>query len=95
MQYDKYLFISMILKNIHKNKKTIYLTIIFLFIMHLNGSFYNLYVISKFNITERLIKSYGNCGLASYGFINSIYKNYNINELIKIILRIMLRFDLI
>ena len=85
MQYDKYLFISMILKNTNKNKKTIYLIIIFLFIMHLNGSFYNLYVISKFNIIERLIKSYGNCGLASYGFINSIYKNYNINENILIL----------
>ena len=85
MQYDKYLFISMILKNTNKNKKNIYLIIIFLFIMHLNGSFYNLYVISKFNIIERLIKSYGNCGLASYGFINSIYKNYNINENILIL----------
>ena len=85
MQYDKYLFISMILKNTNKNKKNIYLIIIFLFIMHLNGSFYNLYVISKFNIIERLIKSYGNCSLASYGFINSIYKNYNINENILIL----------
>ena len=85
MQYDKYLFISMILKNTNKNKKTIYLIIIFLFIMHLNGSFYNLYVMLKFNITERLTKSYGNCGLASYGFINKIYKNYNINENILIL----------
>ena len=80
MQYDKYLLISMILKNTNKNKKTIYLIIIFLFIMHLNGSFYNLYVMSKFSITERLIKSYGYCGLASYGFIDKIYKSYNINE---------------
>ena len=75
----------MILKNTNKNKKTIYLIIIFLFIMHLNGSFYNLYVMLKFNITERLTKSYGNCGLASYGFINKIYKNYNINENILIL----------
>ena len=80
MQYDKYLFISMILKNTFRNKKAIYLLIIFLFIMHLNGSFYNLYVLSKFNITERLTKSYGNCGQASYGFINKIYKSFNINE---------------
>ena len=80
MQYDKYLFISMIIKNRHKNKKNIFLIIIFLLIMHLSGSFYNLYVISKFNITERLIKSYNYCGLASYGFINNIYKNFNINE---------------
>tara|TARA_Y100000590_G_C15735469_1_gene1018369 strand:- start:2909 stop:3382 length:474 start_codon:yes stop_codon:yes gene_type:complete len=80
MQYDKYLFISMILKNTHKNKKVIYLLIIFIFIMHLNGSFYNLYVLSKFNITERLIKSYGNCDKAGYGFINNIYKSFNINE---------------
>ena len=80
MQYDKYLFISMTLKNTFKNKKAIYLLIIFLFIMHSNGSFYNLYVLSKFNITERLIKSYGNCGQASYGFINKIYKSFNINE---------------
>ena len=80
MQYDKYLFISMTLKNTFKNKKAIYLLIIFIFIMHLNGSFYNLYVLSKFNITERLIKSYGNCGQASYGFINKIYKSFNINE---------------
>ena len=80
MQYDKYLFISMISKNTFKNKKAIYLLIIFLFIMHSNGSFYNLYVLSKFNITERLIKSYGNCGQASYCFINKIYKSFNINE---------------
>ena len=85
MQYDKYLFISMILKNTYKNKKAIYLTIIFIFIMHLNGSFYNLYVLSKFNITERLIKSYGNCGQASYGFINNIYKSFNIKENIMIL----------
>ena len=85
MQYDKYLFISMILKNTNKNKKNIYLIIIFLFIMHLNGSFYNLYVMLKFNITERLTKSYGNCGLESYGFINNIYKSYNINENILIL----------
>tara|TARA_B100000029_G_scaffold515928_1_gene625604 strand:+ start:1488 stop:1961 length:474 start_codon:yes stop_codon:yes gene_type:complete len=85
MQYDKYLFISMILKNTHKNKKAIYLIIIFIFIMHLNGSFYNLYVLSKFNITERLIKSYGNCGQASYGFINHVYNNFNINENILIL----------
>tara|TARA_B100001123_G_C15148363_1_gene962483 strand:- start:42 stop:515 length:474 start_codon:yes stop_codon:yes gene_type:complete len=79
MQYDKYLFISMILKNTHKNKKTIYLIIVFLLIMHLSGSFYNLYTLTKFNITERLTKSYGSCGLASYGFINTIYEDFNIN----------------
>ena len=80
MQYDKKIFISMILKNIHKSKKHIYLVVIFLFIMHLNGSFYNLYIISKFNITERLTKSYGYCEKASYGFINSVYKENQINE---------------
>ena len=85
MQYDKYLFISMTLKNTYKNKKAIYLLIIFLFIMHLNGSFYNLYVLSKFNITERLTKSYGNCDKASYGFIDYIYSNFNINENILIL----------
>ena len=76
MQYDKYLFISMILKNTHKNKKAIYIIIIFLFIMHLNGSFYNLYVLSRFNITERLIKSYGNCGLASW-FRQNVIPNFS------------------
>ena len=85
MQYDKYLFISMIIKNRHKNKKSIFLIIIFLLIMHLSGSFYNLYVISKFNITERLIKSYGYCGMPSYGFINNIYNSFNINENILIL----------
>ena len=85
MQYDKYLFISMIIKNIHKNKKGIFLTIIFLLIMHLSGSFYNLYVISKYNITERLAESYGYCSKASYGFINDIYKTFNIDENILIL----------
>tara|TARA_B100000586_G_C20024615_1_gene390566 strand:- start:70 stop:543 length:474 start_codon:yes stop_codon:yes gene_type:complete len=85
MQYDKKIFISMILKNIYKNKKNIYLIIIFLFIMHLNDSFHNLYIISKFNITERLTKSYGYCKNASYGFINDIYEKNLIDENIEIL----------
>ena len=75
----------MILKSANKNKKAIYLIIVFILIMHLNNSFYNLYILSKFNITERLIKSYGNCGFESYGFINNIYKNFNIDENILIL----------
>ena len=53
--------------------------------MHLNGSFYNLYIISKFSTTERLIKSYGYCKDASYGCIDSIYKENSINENILIL----------
>ena len=85
MQYDNKIFISMILKNILKSKKNIYLITIFLFIMQLNGSFHNLYIISKYNITERLTKSYGYCENASYGFINDIYKKNLIDENIKIL----------
>ena len=85
MQYDKKIFISMILKNIYKNKKNIYLIIIFLLIMHLNGSFHNLYIINKFSITERLTKSYGYCENASYGFINDIYKKNLVYENIEIL----------
>ena len=48
--------------------------------MHINGTFYNLYIISKFNIGERLTKSYGYCNDASYGFIDEIYKEYSISE---------------
>ena len=85
MQYDNKIFISMILKNILKSKKNIYLITIFLFIMQLNGSFHNLYIISKYNITERLTKSYGYCENASYGFINDIYKKNLIDENIEIL----------
>ena len=85
MQYDNKIFNSMILKNILKNKKNIYLITIFLFIMQLNGSFHNLYIISKYNITERLTKSYGYCENASYGFINDIYKKNLIDENIEIL----------
>jgi len=85
MQYDNKIFISMILKNILKNKKNIYSITIFLFIMQLNGSFHNLYIISKYNITERLTESYGYCENASYGFINDVYEKNLIDENIEIL----------
>ena len=80
MQYDKSLLISMNLKNIKESIKIIFFLIILLFIMHSNRSFYNLYILAKFNIDERLTKSYGYCNNASYGFINEIYNEYSIKE---------------
>tara|TARA_B100000795_G_C22754104_1_gene420704 strand:- start:421 stop:864 length:444 start_codon:yes stop_codon:yes gene_type:complete len=62
------------LQNISKNKNNIYLIIIFLFIMHQSNSFEKLFIINKFNITERLTKSYGYCENSSYGFINDVYR---------------------
>ena len=53
--------------------------------MHLNRSFYNLYVLTKFSIVERLTKSYGYCNNAGFGFINNIYNEYSINENILIL----------
>ncbi len=53
--------------------------------MHSNRSFYNLYILAKFNIDERLTKSYGYCNNASYGFINEIYNEYSIKENILIL----------
>ena len=85
MQYDKSLLISMNLKNIKRSSKIIFFLIIFLFIMHLNRSFYNLYVLTKFSIIVRLTKSYGYCNDASFGFINNIYNEYSINENILIL----------
>jgi len=85
MQYDKSLLISMNLKNIKESIKIIFFLIILLFIMHSNRSFYNLYILAKFNIDERLTKSYGYCNNASYGFINEIYSEYSIKENILIL----------
>ena len=85
MQYDKSLLISMNLKNIKESIKIIFFLIILLFIMHSNRSFYNLYILAKFNIDERLTKSYGYCNNASYGFINEIYNEYSIKENILIL----------
>ena len=85
MQYDKSLLISMNLKNKKNSIKIIFFLIILLFIMHSNKSFYNLYILAKFNIDERLTKSYGYCNDASYGFINEIYKEYSIKENILIL----------
>ena len=57
------------LKTIYKNKTHLYLIFIALFILHQNNVFEKLYIISKFNLKERLTKSYGYCGNASFGFI--------------------------
>lgn len=73
------------LKNIYNNKNNIYLIIIFLFIMHQNDSFGKLFIISKFNITERLTKSYGYCENAGYGFINDVHEENIIKENIEIL----------
>jgi hypothetical protein len=40
--------------------------------MHQSNSFRNLFIIKKFDITERLIKSSGYCENAGYGFINDV-----------------------
>ena len=73
------------LKNIYKNKINIYLIFIILFILHQNNVFEKLYIISKFNLKERLTKSYGYCENASFGFIDDIYKEYSINNNITIL----------
>ena len=85
MKYDKKLLISMNLKKIYKNKNNIYLIIVFLFIMHQSNSFKNLFIINKFDITERLVKYSGYCENASYGFINDVYNKNLIKENIEIL----------
>ena len=85
MKYDKKLLISMNLKKIYKNKNNIYLIIVFLFIMHQSNSFRNLFIIKKFDITERLVKYSGYCENASYGFINDVYNKNLIKENIEIL----------
>ena len=73
------------LKNLYNNKNSIYLIIIFLFIMHQNDSFGKLFIISKSDITERLTKSYGYCENSGYGFINDVHKENMIRENIEIL----------
>jgi len=73
------------LKKIYKNKNNIYLIIVFLFIMHQSNSFKNLFIIKKFDITERLVKYSGYCENASYGFINDVYNKNLIKENIEIL----------
>ena len=85
MKYDKSLVISMNLKKNYINKNFIYLIIIFLFITHQTNVFRNLFIISKFNITERLLKYSGYCDNASYGFINDIYNENQIKKNIEIL----------
>ena len=73
------------IKKIYKNKNNIYLIIVFLFIMHQSNSFVNLFIINKFDITERLVKYSGYCENASYGFINDVYNENLIKKNIEIL----------
>ena len=72
-------------KNIYKNKISFYLLLIIIFILHQNNVLEKLYTISKFSTKERLTKSYGYCGGASYGFIDDVFKENVINENIEIL----------
>ena len=72
-------------KNIYKNKISFYLLLIIIFILHQNNVLEKLYTISKFSTKERLTKSYGYCGGASYGFIDDVFIENVINENIEIL----------
>ena len=65
-------------KNIYKNKTSFFLLLIIIFILHQNNVLEKIYTISKFNIDERLTKSYGYCEGPSYGFINDIFRENQI-----------------
>ena len=72
-------------KNIYKNKTSFYLLLIIIFILHQNNVLEKVYTISKFNTKERLTKSYGYCGGASYGFIDDVFKENVISQNIEIL----------
>ena len=56
------------------------LVLLFLII---NNFFYNLYYVFKSDFTDRMIFHYGYCYKNGFGFIEDIYKKYNIEYNIK------------
>lgn len=64
-------------------KKILYITLCFFLIIYFKP-FENVYLVSKYNLDERLIKNYGYCGGVSYGFIKYIDKKYKLEKNLKI-----------
>lgn len=71
---------------IYQNKKRFFLLILIFFIMMIfNNSFYNFYYIIKNKYSERMAYHYGYCYHSGYGFIENIYKKYELNKNVTII----------
>ena len=66
-----------------KKPKLLYITL-FLFLIIYFKPFENIYLVSKYNIDERLINNYGYCGGVSYGFIKYIDNKYKPEKNLKI-----------
>jgi len=73
------------LKNIYKNKKSFFLLLTIIFILHQNNVLENVFTIYKFNSKERLTKSYGYCDGPGYGFIDDVFNENKINQNIEIL----------
>ena len=73
------------LKNIYKNKKSFFLLLTIIFILHQNSVLENVFTIYKFNSKERLTKSYGYCDGPGYGFIDDVFNENKINQNIEIL----------
>jgi len=58
------------------NRFFLYLILLFTFILH--GTFLNTYIIIRNNYSERMLKYGGFCEPYGYGFVQSLYKNYNL-----------------
>ncbi len=66
-----------------KKKNLLYITL-FLFLIIYFKPFENVYLVSKYNLEERLINNYGYCGGVSYGFIKYIDNKYKLKKNLKI-----------
>ena len=73
------------LKNIYKNKKSFFLLLTIIFILHQNNVLENVFTIYKFNSKERLTKSYGYCDGPGYGFIDDVFNENKISQNIEIL----------
>jgi dolichyl-phosphate-mannose--protein O-mannosyl transferase len=74
------------MSNFFKNylKKRFFFLFIIIFTLFFFNFFLNFFLIYKNNYQSRLIKNYGYCEIAGYGFIKSIIDKYNIDKNISI-----------
>jgi len=61
-------------------KKNIYYLALIIFFLFVYNFFLNIYIVVKNNYESRMIKYGGYCDFQGYGFVRSIYKNYQLNE---------------
>jgi hypothetical protein len=67
---------------INKNSTNKFILILFFLLLteHYFKTFYNIYIIQRRPLVERMERSYGFCSQESFGYVNYILKKYNFNN---------------